>query len=65
MWLKNFFISVIKTSVRFVTTRPKPVENGYVLSMAVGAIGEWLKLVPVCVRGRTVDCEGGGGGRVF
>ena len=27
-------------------TRSKPVENGYVFSMAVGAIGEWLKLVP-------------------
>ena len=27
-------------------TRPKPVEHGYVLSMAVGTIGEWLKLVP-------------------
>ena len=24
-------------------------------SMAVGAIGEWLKLVPFFVRGRTVD----------
>ena len=22
-------------------TRPKPVEHGYVLSMAVGTIGEW------------------------
>ena len=27
-------------------TRPKPVEHGYVFSMAVGAIGEWLKLAP-------------------
>ena len=27
-------------------TRPKPVEHGYVFNMAVGTIGEWLKLVP-------------------
>ena len=36
--------------------------HGYVLSMVVGTIGEWLKLVPFFVRGRTVDSEGGGGG---
>ena len=30
-------------------------------SMAVGAIGEWLKLVPFFVRGRTVDW----GGQIF
>ena len=47
----------------FVGTRPKPVEHGYVFSMAVGIIGEWLKLVPFFVRGRTVDSGGGGGGR--
>ena len=28
------------------STRPKPVEHGYVFSMAVGTFGEWLKLVP-------------------
>ena len=39
-------------------TRPKPVEHGYVFSMAVGTIGEWLKLVPFFVRGRTVDWGG-------
>ena len=38
-------------------TRLKPVEHGYVFSMAVVTIGEWLKLV----RGRTVDWGGGGG----
>ena len=27
-------------------TRPKPVDHGYVFSMAVGTIWEWLKLVP-------------------
>ena len=31
-------------------------------SMAVGTIGEWLKLVPFFVRGRTVDS---GGGQIF
>ena len=36
--------------------------HGYVLSMVVGTIGEWLKLVPFFVRGRTVDSEEGGGG---
>ena len=30
----------------FKNTRPKPVEHGYVFSMAGGTIGEWLKLVP-------------------
>ena len=40
-------------------TRPKPVEHGYVFSMAVGTIGEWLKLVPFFARGRTVDSGGG------
>ena len=29
-------------------------------SMAVGTIGEWLKLVPFFVKGRTVDSGGGG-----
>ena len=36
--------------------------DGYVFSMAVGTIGEWLKLVPFFVRGRTVDSKGGGAG---
>ena len=30
-------------------------------SIAVGTIGEWLKVVPFYVRGRTVDSWGGGG----
>ena len=29
------------------------MDHGYVFSMAVGTIGEWLKLVPFFVRGRT------------
>ena len=41
--------------VPFIYTRPKPVDHGYVFSMAVGTVGEWLKLVPFFVRGRTVD----------
>ena len=41
--------------LRLHETRPKPVEHGYVFSMAVGTIGEWLKLVLFFVRGRTVD----------
>ena len=45
----------------YYITRPKPVEHGYVFSMAVGTNGEWLKLVPCFVRGRTVDSAGGGG----
>ena len=34
-------------------------------SMAVGTIGEWLKLVLSFVRGLTVDWGGGGGGLAF
>ena len=48
----------------FKYTRPKPEEHGYVFSMSVGTIGEWLKLM-VFVRGRTVDSEGGGWLAVF
>ena len=32
--------------IKCINTRPKPVEHGYLFSMAVGTIGEWLKLVP-------------------
>ena len=39
--------------------------HGYVFFMAVGTIGEWLKLVPFFVRGRTVDSGRGGGGSFF
>ena len=41
-------------------TRPKPVEHGYVFSMAVGTIWEWLKLVPFLLG--DVQLIGGGGG---
>ena len=50
-------------SVKIGHTRPKPVEHGYVFSMAVGTIGKWLKLVPFFGRGRTVDS--GLGGQIF
>ena len=30
----------------FFITRPKPVGHGYVFNLAVGAIREWLKLIP-------------------
>ena len=49
----------------FEVTRPQSVGHGYVFSMAVSAIGEWLKLVPFFVRGRTIDSEGVGGLAVF
>ena len=39
--------------------------HGYFFSMAVGTIGEWLKVVLFFARGRTVDSEGGGGLPVF
>ena len=38
------------------------MDLGYVFSMAVGTIGEWLKLVPFFVRGRTPTVDPGGGG---
>ena len=46
-----------------MVTRPKPVEQGYVFSMAVGTIGEWLKLVHFFLR--DVQLIGGGGLAVF
>ena len=45
-------------SINLVQTRPKPVEHGYVFSMAVSTIGEWLKLVPLFLLGS-------GGGEIF
>ena len=36
--------------------------HGYVFSMAVDTVGEWLKLFPFLLGGRTVDSGGGGGG---
>ena len=41
-------------------TRPKPVRHGYVFSMAVGTIGEWVKLVLFFVMGLPVDLGVGG-----
>ena len=42
-------------------TRPKPVEHGYVFSMAVGTIWEWLKLVFFLLGEKKLIVEGGGG----
>ena len=52
---------IIHCDIPRKSTKPKPVGHGYVFSMAVGTIGEWLKVVPFFVRGQTVDFEGGGG----
>ena len=41
-------------------TRPKPV--GYVFSMAVGTIGEWLKVVPFLLGDEQLILGGGGRG---
>ena len=43
-------------------TRPKPVEHGYLFSMAVGTIGDWLKLVPFLLWEEQLILRGGGGG---
>ena len=40
-------------------TRKKPV--GYVFSMAVGTIGEWLKLAPFLLGEEHLILMGGGG----
>ena len=50
----------VKTIVNFSTTRPKPVEHGYVFSIAVGTIGEWLKLVPFLLGNEQLILKGGG-----
>ena len=41
-------------------TRPKPVGHGYVFSIAVGTIGEWLKLVSFLLEIEQLIQEGGG-----
>ena len=55
--LKLYIIS----TQTFIDTRLKPVEHGYVFSMAVGTIGEWLKLVPFLL-GDLQLVRGGGAG---
>ena len=44
------------------STRSKPVGHGYVFSMAVGTIWEWLKLVPFLLGDEQLILKGGGGG---
>ena len=53
--------------MRFNVTRPKPVEHGYVFSMAVSSIGEWLTLVPFFLGDEQFILRdvGGGGLAVF
>ena len=46
--------------VFIILTRSKPVGNGYEFSMAVGTIGEWLKLVPFLLRIEQLILRGGG-----
>ena len=41
-------------------TRPKPVDHGYVFSMAVGTIEEWLKLVSFVLLGDEQLIQRGG-----
>ena len=56
-------IKKISLLFHIINTRPKPVGHDCVFSMAVGTMGEWLKLVPFYfVRGRTVDSDAEGGG---
>ena len=43
--IRQKFFTSLSNYVTFDTTRPTPVDHGYVFSMAVGTIGEWLKLV--------------------
>ena len=42
------------------STRSKPVGHGYVFSMAVGTIVEWLKLVPFLLGDEQLILKGGG-----
>ena len=49
-----------KFGCSFKVTRPKPVEHGYVFSLAVIYIGEGLKLFRFFVRGRKAFLGGGG-----
>ena len=41
-------------------TTPKPVEHGFVFSMAVSTFGEWLKLVPFLLGDEQFILRGGG-----
>ena len=60
MLLLNLLILNEETLV-LINTRLKPVEHGYVFSMAVDTIWEWLKLVPF-VLGDVQLIRGEGGG---
>ena len=51
---------MLTSRANFDYTRPKPVENGYVFSMAGGTIWELLRLVPFFVRVVHLIRRGGG-----
>ena len=57
--------SVTLIAIPFIYTRPKPVEHGYVFSMAVGTIWERLKVVPFLLGDEDLILKGGGGGGGF
>ena len=57
--MKTSYVSVGYFVQHIYYTRQKPVEHGYVFIMAVGTIGEWLKLVPFLLG--DVQLIGGGG----
>ena len=46
-------------------TRSKPVGHGYVFSMAVGTIGEWLKTVPFLLGDEQLILRGARGWEFF
>ena len=56
-----FDASFLPFMIFFNITRPKPVgQHGYVFSMAVGTIGEWLKLVSFLLGDKWLILMGGG-----
>ena len=48
-----------------IRDRSPPVGHGYVFSMAVGTIGEWLKVVLFLLGDEQLILRGGGGGCQF
>ena len=56
-----FDVSLLPCMIFFNITRPTPVgQHGYVFSMAVGTIGEWLKLVSFLLGDERLIVRGGG-----
>ena len=46
--------------IEILDTRPKPAGHGYVFSMAVGTIVEWLKVVSFLLGDEQLILRGGG-----